>query len=388
MAELLKIRKVESRADLKAMIEFPWTLYKDDPYWVPPLLSMQWDRYERDKASAWKHMTGEFFIAWRGDQPVGTIAAFVNHRHNEFQGENIGFFGALELYDDQLIADALFEHAEKYVREQGADALRGPATFSSNDQYGLLVEGFDDPPVLMDPYNPRYYVRLIENLPGYEKAMDLYSWHLTLQGTEESHRAERLKRITERNNERRGITVRFLKRRTMKADFRALKDVYNSAWEKNWGFVPFSDQELDELVADLGMYVEPDLTVFAEVKGEPAGFLLGIPDIYQALHPVRARPGKPEIISMVQTFWNWRIRPKINRIRIPLMGVKEQFRGIGVEGAMFAALYERAVTVAPKRGWDYADGGWVLETNDAMNKLCEAHNGRVYKRYRLYQKAL
>lgn len=388
MAELLSVRPVNSAADFNTLVEFPWTLYRNDPYWVPPLLSMQRHKYDPQQNSSWQHMTGEYFIAWRGDQPVGTIAAFVNHRYNEFHGENIGFFGALELYDDQLVADALLAQAEAYLRDYGVTALRGPLTFSSNEEHGLLIEGFDDPPLVVTPYNPPYYQRLIENVPGYAKAMDLYSWYLTLHGTAQSDKLMRIYRVIDKNNARRGITVRQLNRKRLAEDFNTLKEIYNSAWEHNWGFVPFSDAELDELVADLGTYVDHDLIIFAEVKGQPAGFLLGVPDIYQALHRAYARPGKPEIITKLQTLWHWKLRPKISRIRIPFMGVKAQFRGIGVEGAMFRDIYTRMLAFSPKRGWQYADGGWVLETNDAMNKLCEEHNGRVYKRFRVYQKTL
>jgi hypothetical protein len=184
----------------------------------------------------------EYFIAWRGEKPVGTIAGFVNHRHNEFHGENIGFFGAFELFDDQEAAHALLDTATDYVRAQGCSAIRGPATFSTNDECGLLIEGFDDPPVVMYPYNPAYYQHLIETAPGFEKVMDTYGWHLTLRGTAESDKLQRLYNVIHKNNERRGITVRLPDTKHLKQEFIILKDIYNSAWEKNWGFVPLTDQ--------------------------------------------------------------------------------------------------------------------------------------------------
>lgn len=384
----LTIRKVEAKADFNTLLTFPWKIYKDNPYWVPPLLSMQRHRFDREKNSAWQHMTGDYFIAWREDQPVGTIAAFVNHRHNDFHEDNIGFFGAFEVYNDQEAAHALLATATDHVRDLGADAIRGPATFSTNDECGLLIEGFDDLPVVLYPYNLPYYQQLIESAPGFEKVMDLYGWHLTLQGTTDSDKLQRLYKVIHKNNERRGITVRLPETKKLKQEFTILKEIYNSAWEKNWGFVPLTDQELDEMVSDLGMYFEPALTIFAEVNGDPAGFLLGIPDMYQALHRAYARPGKPEIVTMLQALWHWKLRTKITRIRIPFLGVKEKYRGIGVEAAMFANLYERAVKFAPQRGWEYGDGGWVLETNDAMNKLCETHNGHIHKRFRFYERKI
>ncbi len=387
MSASLTVRKVENKADRSTFIAFPWTLYKDSPYWVPPLVSMQREKLDKSKNPTWHHLEGDFFIAWRGDTPVGTIAAFVNHRHNEFHGENIGFFGLFEVVDDQDVANALLDTAADHVRALGVDALRGPASLSTNEECGILIEGFDDPPVVLYPYNPPYYQRLLENA-GFEKVMDLWSHHLTLQGTRESEKVQKVFRVIDRSNERRGIVARPPDMKHLKQEFVIFKEIYNSAWEKNWGFVPFTDEELDDLVKNLGMFFEPDLTVFAEVHGKPAGFLLGLPDLNQALHRARPRPGKPELLSMAQVYWHWKLRPKITRVRIPLMGVKEEFRGIGVEAAMFARLFERVVPVAARRGWAYADGGWVLETNEPMNRLTETFNGHVYKRFRMYERAL
>ncbi len=387
-AASLSIRKVDSKADFETFLRFPWSVYKSDPYWVPPLVSMQRHKLDQHKNSSWKHMEGDYFIAWRGDQPVGTIAAFINHRHDEFWNERMGFFGAFELFNDQEAADALLSTAAEWVRAKGATALRGPVTFSTNEECGVLIEGFDDIPVVLYPYNPRYYVDLLDNAPDLHGVMDTVAFYFTLHATEQSEKVQKMLRITEKNNARRGITVREPDRKHLKEDFSTLKDVYNSAWEKNWGFVPFSDDELDELVKDLGMFVDRRVMIFAQVHGEPAGFLLALPDMNLALRRAYPRPGKPDLLTQLQVLWHWKLRSKITRIRIPLMGVKEQFRGIGVEAAMFTALYHRATEIAPQMGWVSADGGWVLETNDAMNRLSESHNGYVYKRFRFYQRDL
>lgn len=388
MAESVIVRKVESKADLNTFIKFPWTLYKNDPHWVPPLVSMQRNKLDKRKNPSWKHMEGDYFIAWRGEKPVGTIAAFINHRHNEFHDEHIGFFGFFEVYDDQEAAQALLNTAADYVQAKGYHALRGPASFSTNEECGILIEGNDEPPVVVYPYNPPYYQRLIENTPGFAKVMDTHSYYFTLQATADSEKVQKMLRITQKNNERRGITVRRPDTKHLKQEFTSLKDIYNKAWEKNWGFVPFTDEELDALVKDLGMFFEPRVTLFAEVHGEPAAFLLGLPDMNQALRYAYPRPGKPEILSLLQVLWFWKVRRKITQIRIPFMGVKEAFRGIGAEGAMFTELFHITSEIAPKLGWVSADGGWVLETNDSMNRLAEVHNGRVYKRFRFYERPL
>jgi GNAT superfamily N-acetyltransferase len=384
----LSIRQVETKTDLKVLLEFPWTLYRHDPNWVPPLVSMQREKLNKQKNPTWKHLTGDYFVAWRAEKPVGTIAAFVNHRHNEFHSENIGFFGLFEVLDDQEAASALLQAAADHVRALGVDALRGPASFSTNEECGVLIEGFDDPPVVVYPYNPPYYQRLIESTPGFAKVMDTYTYRFTLQGTQDSERLQKLFRVIHKNSERRHITVRPPDTKRLKEEFVALKDIYNKAWEKNWGFVPFTEEELDDLVKNLGMYFDPRITLFAEVNGEPVAFVLAVPDMNQALHYAYPRPGKPDLLSMLQVAWFWKVRRKITRVRIPFMGVKEGYRGIGAETAMLADLFERAGKLAPKMGWDYADGGWVLETNEPMIRMCEAYNGYVYKRFRLYERAL
>lgn len=388
MPASVTVRPAETKADLKTFLEFPWTLYKKCPFWVPPLLGMQRAKLNKRKNPAWKYMEGDYFIAWRGNQPVGTIAAFINHRHNEFQHEHIGFFGFFEVYDDQEAATALLETAAEYVQAKGYDAIRGPASFSTNDECGLLVKGFDDPPAILMPYNYPYVQRLIENTPGFEKVIDTYSYNITLKDWTASKKLEQTVRVTKKNNERRGITVRTMDHRHIKRDLALFKEIYNQAWDDNWGFVPLSDDELDALIKDLGQYLEPRLAFFAEVKGEPAAFLLAFPDLNQPLHAAYPRPGKPALLTLAQVFWHWKIRPKITRIRIALLGVREGFRGIGVEAAMFVHLFEQALPLSAETGWTYADAGWVLETNEPMNRLVRNYSGEDYKHYRWYERAL
>ncbi len=382
------VRRVETKRDYRTLLHFPWKHYKDNPYWVPPLLSMHRHRLDREHNATWQHMEGDYFIAWQDGEPVGTIAALINHRHNEFWDERIGFFGLFESIDDPVVAHALLETASAWVAGKGYERIRGPVTFSVNDECGLLIEGFDDPPVVLYPYNPPYYPALIESAPGFHKVMDTYAYYITMQGALESPKVQRLQRLVHINSQRRGVVVRSPNLKNLKADLTLLRELYNAAWEKNWGFVPFSDAELDELIKDLGQYLNPHLTLFAEVHGEPAGFLLALPDLNQALKRAYPRPGKPEIITLLQVLWHWKIRSKITRLRVPLMGVKKQFRGVGVEAAMFIELLERGKQFAPKKGWDYADGGWVLETNRPMQSLVEQLNGYVYKRFRFYEREL
>jgi GNAT superfamily N-acetyltransferase len=384
----LTVRKVTTKHELKTFLEFPWTLYRGDPYWVPPLVSMQREKLDKRKNPSWRYMTGHYFIAWRNGQPVGTIAAFINHRHNEFHDENIGFFGLFEVVDDQATADALLGTAAEYVAAQGAEAIRGPASFSTNEECGVLIKGFDDPPVILMPYNYPYYQRLLDNAPGFEKLMDVYSYNITLENWQSTPKLEQSIRVTRKNNQRRQITVRTLDRHRMKDDLQLFKEVYNQAWDDNWGFVPLTNEELDALVSDLGRYLEPRLAFFAQVAGAPAAFLLAFPDLNQPLHHAYPRPGTPELWDMARVVWHWKLRPKIKRIRIALMGVRDGYRGIGVEAAMFVELLQSAVALAQEIGGNSADAGWVLETNTAMQRLVEAYSGEDYKHYRFYERTL
>jgi GNAT superfamily N-acetyltransferase len=386
MAAPLSVRKVETKADSNTFLKFPWILYKGEPHWVPPLVSMQRHKLNRRKNPAWQYMEGDYFIAWRGDQPIGTIAALINHRHNEFQKEHIGFFGCFEVYDDQEAANALLATAAEYVQTRGYDAIRGPASFSTNDECGVLIKGFDDPPVILMPYNYPYYQRLLDHAPGFDKVMDVYSYNITLKEWTDSDKLAQTLRVTRKNSERRGITVRSIDPKHVKRDLQMLKAIYNQAWDDNWGFVPMSDAELDALIKDLGQYLEPRLAIFAEVRGEQAGFLLAFPDLNQPLHAAYSRPDRPELWNMLKVLWHWKFRSKISRIRIALFGVRDGYRGIGVEAAMFIELFNKALEISAETGWYYADAGWVLETNAPMKRLISNYGGDDYKHYRFYER--
>ena len=383
----LTVDPVRTKADFDSFLKFPWSLYADDPYWVPPLLAMQRHKLDRARNVSWRHMEGEYFLARRGERPVGTVAGFINHRHNEFQHEHIGFFGMFEVENDPEAAHALLEAAAEWVRVRGYDGIRGPASFSTNEECGLLIKGFDDPPVILMPYNPSYYQDLIASAPGFEKVMDVVSYKITLQDWQQTRKLEQTLRVTAKNNARRGIEVRTIDGKHVARDLEILKDIYNNAWDDNWGFVPLADDELNAMFDDLGQYIMPELGFLAEVNGEPAAFLLAIPDMNQPLKAAYSRPGKPHLLALVQALWHWKLRTKITRIRVPLMGVKASYRGIGVEGAMFAELFQQAIAISRHTGWTYADAGWVLETNDAMKRLVDAFSGDDYKHYRWYERA-
>ncbi len=383
MATPVSVRKVESAPDFQAFFEFPWKVYHNDPNWVPPLLSMRRELLDKQKNPAWEYMEGEYFAAWRGGQLVGTIAAFINHRHNQFHQEHIGWFGAFEVYDDQEAATALLNTAAAWVRERGYDAIRGPQTFTTHEDTGLLVDGFMRPVLLM-PYNHPYYQGLVENA-GFVKAMDLYSFHMSRDLSRQSGLDNRLRRITESAMKRNKITIRPIDRKRLKEEFVLFKELYNTAWDKNWGFVPMTPRELDNLVASLGQFFDPDFAFFAEVDGEPAGFVLGIPDFNQVLQKANPRPGVPEIFSLLRALYHWKINPVINWMRIPLLGVREEYRQKGVDVALYFGILDACLN-HPRI--EHADGGWILESNQAMVSIALKMGLDIYKTHRLYEKQL
>lgn len=375
------VRKIENQAEFKALFEFPWTLYKGDPNWVPPLLSMRRDLLDKQKNPAWaEYMEGDYFAAWRGDQMVGTIVAFINHRHNEFHKEHVGWFGLFEVYDDAEAATALLMTAAEWVKARGYDAIRGPQTFTTHEDCGILVDGFTRPVLLM-PYNYPYYARLVEGA-GFHKAMDLYSFHLSRQGALEHHTGDRLKRLTEAVMKRNKITVRKIDAKNLKVDFALFKELYNAAWDKNWGFVPMTPRELDAMVESLGQFFDADKAFFGEVNGQPAGFVMGIPDFNQVLHKVYPRPGVPEVWSLLQALWHWKIRPVIDTARIPLMGVKEEYREKGVAAVLYYHVLE-ALLADPRI--QHSDSGWILEVNENMVSIALSFGCTIYKTHRIYE---
>lgn len=382
MAESVSVRKVETPADYKAFFEFPWAVYKDDPNWVPPLLSLRRELLSKEKNAAWDYMEGDYFVAWRGDKPVGTIAAFINHRHNEHWKQHVGWFGAFDVYDDAEAADALLKTACDWVKAKGYETIMGPQTFTTHEEVGLLIDGFEQP-LLQMAYHRPYYQRLIES-NGFAKAMDVnsfyYDWDLVARDNFE----ERLAKIVEWRMKKGGITIRPSDPKNCREDFKLIKQLYNDAWDVNWGFVPLTERELDSMIESLGLVFNPKWTYFAYVDGEPAGLVMSVGDFNQVLKYANARPGVPEFITMLRAAWHWKIRPKINRVRVPLLGVIPEHRNKGVD----LVLIYHLVRALRDTGIMQADAGWILETNQDMAGMLRGFGMDTYRTYRVYEKAL
>ena len=380
----LTIQPVSTPPERLAFIHFQWEVYRNDPLWVPPLISERVEFLDRDRNPFYQHSEVELFMARRDGKPVGTIAAILNNRHNEFHEEQVGFFGLFEVLQDQDAAEALLETACDWVRERGMTAIRGPASFSTNEEVGLLVDGWDGPPVIMMTYNPRYYVDFIEGA-GFHKAMDLVAYTLDLVqlGPDGENLPPKLVRVAGKIQERGGFTVRKMNMRDFDNEVARFKRIYNSAWEKNWGFVPLTDAEVDHMAAGLKQILDPDTVMFAEKDGEPIGAMLPLPDVSQALIRAYPRPGVPEWWTMVKLLWHWKIRRRVDTIRGFAGGTLEQYRGRGVEAVLIVRMAEAAL-----RRYRRAEMSWVLENNMMERRSAEMMGGEVYRTYRIYEKAL
>ena len=269
------------------------------------------------------------------------------------------------------------------MQQRGYDAIRGPQTFTTHEDVGVLVDGFVRPVLLM-PYNYPYYASLIEGA-GFEKSMDMYSFHMSRELSGDSGLTDRLKRITESVKKRNKIVIRPIERKRLHEEFELFKELYNTAWDKNWGFVPMTPRELDNMVESLGQFFDPDFAFFAEVEGDPAGFVMGVPDFNQVLKKAAPRPGVPEIVSLARAGWYWKINPVIDWVRIPLLGVKEDYRNRGVDVTLYWSILEACLN-SPRI--HHADGGWILASNDNMVKVAKNMGLEIYKTHRLYERRL
>jgi hypothetical protein len=237
MTTNVSVRRVASREDEKAFQRLPWKIYANDPNWVPPLVSQRKEKMDREHNPMLVHMEIEFFMAWRGSEPVGEIAAFINHSHNKFHNEHIGWFGMFEVMDDREAALALLQTAEEWVKAKGYDAIRGPASYNDLDEFGLQVDYFDQPHVLLMPYNPPYYKTYIEEA-GFEGVMDMLSYKIAASSMLGENVPEKIRRVLEKQRKRRNITIRKIDMKRFNTEVDLMMDLYISAWSDNWGFVP------------------------------------------------------------------------------------------------------------------------------------------------------
>ncbi len=376
MSQDVLVRPVKTAADLKRFIDFPYRLHRGDPCWVPELRMDVRKLLDRRKNPYFEHAEAEYFLAQRRDggrrDVVGRIAATHNRAHNEFHDDKVGFFGFLETIDDQAVADALFDAAADWLRPRGLDTMRGPASFSTNDECGLLVDGFDSPPTVLNPHNPEYYVRLVERA-AFVKAKDVVQYRST-----NPNMPERLIRGARLLATRKKITLRQIDMKRFDEEIARVKEVYNSAWEKNWGFVPMTEAEIDHLAKQLKPVIVPELVVFVEQEDKVIGFAVALPDLNVAL---KTNPSGRLFPGIVKILWAAR---KISRIRILLLGLLKEYRKTGADALMYHWIWEKGYAL----GYRWAEAGWILEDNTAMSNGLLRIGFEPYKTLRFYDRSL
>lgn len=377
----ITVRPVRGRRERTAFVRLPWSLYRDDPCWVPPLkasVRQLLDPRRHPFYGGGEQAEIALFVAWEGRHPVGRVAAILNRAHNRFHGENIGFFGFFEAIDRQDVAAALLAAAEEWAAERGLSALRGPMNPSTNYECGLLVEGFNRPPVLMMTYNPPYYERLLVGA-GYAKAKDLYAYISPVHGPQ----LERMRRLADRTRERvTGLTTRAADLGSFRSEVRLVQEIYNDAWESNWGFVPMNDGEIEWLARELKPLVKPELLRFAMVDGEPAAFILTIPDWNPVLADLDGSPLRHPLRTLRHMLTTR--AEKLEGLRLITLGVRKPFRKRGIEGVLMTESLGAALQV----GYRWAEYSWILEDNELTKRAVRLMDGELYKVYRVFEKPL
>jgi hypothetical protein len=373
----VSIRTVAGRRDLARFIEVPYRLRRDDPQWVPPLRFERRQFLDRGKNPWFEHADAELFYAERGGEPVGRVSAHVDERWDAYQGGNDGMFGFFECEDDPETVAALLDAATGWLDERGRERMLGPMDFTLNDECGILIEGFDQPSMILEPWHPPYYAERLAEY-GLEKQIDLLMWELWFGELKAGTELHPLIHAAAAKSREEGVAVRSMRRRDLEAEVARFMDVYNEAWGKNWGFVPITEAEVAFQAKNLKPVLDENWAMIAERDGEVVGAALTLPDVNQALARMNGK-------LLPMGWWHFlRRRAYIDRLRVFALGVKSEYQHLGVA----AALYERHVETAARVGPRGGHMGWILETNEAMNRAMEGMGGRVVQKYRIYRQPL
>ena len=371
------VRPVAGNRDLKRFIELPYRLRRNDPQWIPPLRFERRQFLDRSKNPYFKHAEAEYFLAERDGEAVGRITAQIDRRWDSYQDGSDGMFGFFEVENSPETAAALVEAAAGWVRERGRERMLGPMDFTTNDECGLLVDGYDRPPIILQPWHPPYYRELLEGL-GMTKTMDMWMWDLWLGKLKQGNEFDPMIEAAAKISEDKGVVVRKMRKRDLRNEIARFMEVYNEAWSKNWGFVPITEDEIAFQAKNLKPLLVEDWAMIAEKDGEVVGAALTLPDFNQVLAKMNGR-------LLPLGWWHFLVgRRKIDRVRVFALGVKREYQHLGVAAALYKRHRETATWMPQKGG----QTGWILETNKGMNRAMEGMGGTIAATYRLYELAL
>jgi hypothetical protein len=370
----VEVTPVRSGRDLREFIDLPFRLHANAEQWVPPL-RLERRLFLSPRFNAFfKKGEAQLFLARRGGAVAGRISAQVDRAFNDYHGNRWGMFGFIEMEDDPEVAAALLDAAAGWLAQRGHDLMVGPMDFSMNDEAGVLIEGFEREPMIKQPWHPPHYQRLCEGA-GLMKAIDLFMWELHVNDRSIVHPS--IFELAEKLQPEHGVTIRKMKRRRLRRELDVFAETYNAAWAGNWGFVPYSKEDLDHYAQELQLVFDRHWFMVAEnAEGETVGVAITVPDINQVLKRMRGR-------ILPFGWWHFLRRGRImDRVRVGFLGVKPEYQHTGVAAGLFAEHFD----MASQRPQTWGEEGWILETNDAMNRAMEGMGGRIVKRYRMYER--
>ena len=373
---MIRVEPVSDRASLKEFIRLPWKLYHSDPHWVPPLLVERFHTFS-PKNPYFQHARWQCWTAYRGSEPVGRISAQIDDLHLSRHKDQTGFFGLVEAEHDASVFQALFQTAEKWLQAQGMTAVRGPFNLSINQECGLLVDGFDSPPMIMMGHARPYYHQYIER-NAYEKAQDLLAYRIGIHFTFPPGVSLFLKKA------KTSMRIRPLRRKHLKEDLAIIKDIYEEAWSENWGFLPFTDTEFSEIGQQLKLLVEDDFVQIAEIDGEPTAMLVAFPNIHEVIQDLNGRLFPWGWLKIL-----WRLKASYPQSgRVALMGVRKRFQSSPMGAAMAYGLIEAVREAGLRKNIQQIETSWILEDNKRMRHILESLGAEPYKTYRIYEKKI
>lgn len=376
----LSLRPLRGKQDRKRFLALPWRIFADDPHWVPPLLLERSMHIDPKQNPFFQHAEAEFWIAYRGAQPVGRISAQVNRESLAYRKDATGNFGFLDAIDDPEVFAALLGEAEGWLKAKGMARATGPFTLSINDESGLLVEGFESRPYFMMGHAKPYYGRHIE-AAGYRKAVDLFAY---VFGIDQDPIAPSARPLIRRLEKDPSVAFRGLRKAQTVEDVRAILTIFNDAWSENWGFVPFTEAEVLQLAKDLKLLIRPEYLCIAEVEGEPAAFAVVLPNLNAAIADL---DGRLLPFGWAKLLYRLKVAG-VKSARMPLMGVRKRYQGTPMGGALAFAVIDRLHQVCRKGGFEEIELSWVLEENRSTRRIIEAGQSRLHKTYRVYEKEL
>ncbi len=374
----IEIIEHQPGGDLDDFIQVAYEIYRGDPAWVAPLQMEIRDRLTPSKNPFFEHAECALFTARKDGKLVGRISAQVDHEHLRVHQDAAGFFGFFDTIDDQEVANALLSIAEKWLADRGMAVMRGPFSLSINEESGLLIEGFDTPPVLMCTHHRPYQGALAEGA-GLVKVQDLFGWMYKVEPP--PPRAEKAWQTIQSMPE---VRFRSIRPRDLKHEIGVLLEIFNDAWEENWGFVPSTEAEAKKMAKDLALILDRRLSFFVEVDGEPVAMCVCLPNVNEA---IRDFDGKLNPVTITKLLWRLKVRG-VKSARLLLLGIRKNLRGSRRYAPLSVSMYSEIAKRGIKAGYEWAELGWTLESNRAINAGIRSMRAQVYKVYRVYEKAI